>query len=301
MELKEAEKQYRMYITMQFPKAQKTVISYQSDLRRYLEYLAHHQIDRTEQIDISMIEELIRIQSREYAASSVNRMITVIRSFHQFLAFRYNEEDPSAEIQHLQQPGRLPVYCTREEVEKIMAQFDSSAESIRWHAIMELIYGCGLRVSECAALTMSQIDLELGMLRIRGKGDKERIVPIPKQSLKVVRQYADTVRPLFQTKPTSLFFITRLGKKTTTESIEKKLQEICTQAGIDKPITPHKLRHSYATHMLEGGADLRTVQELLGHADITTTQIYTHVDRQRLRGVYDQTLGKYWNDENEKR
>ena len=207
--------------------------------------------------------------------------------------------DPAEYLEQLQRTQSLPVYCTRDEIEKIMAQFGHSPEDIRWHAVAELLYGCGLRVSECAALTMNQVDLELGMLRVWGKGNKERLVPMPKQTIKIVREYVDTVRPLYQKKPTSWLFITRLGKKTTTASIESMVKSVCIQAGIQKPITPHKLRHTYATHMLEGGADLRSVQELLGHSDITTTQIYTHIDRNRLRTAYDEGLGKLMDQEGE--
>ena len=202
----------------------------------------------------------MRVLARDHAAAAVNHAITAIRGFHQFLAFRFDELDPAEYLEQLQRTQSLPVYCTRDEIEKIMAQFGHSPEDIRWHAIAELLYGCGLRVSECAALTMNQVDLELGMLRIWGKGNKERLVPMPKQTIKIVREYVDTVRPLYQKKPTSWLFITRLGKKTTTASIESMIKSVCIQAGIQKPITPHKLRHTYATHMLEGGADLRSVQ-----------------------------------------
>ena len=299
MTLEEAFRQYLIYISIQFPKSEKTIAGYRNDLSRYFQFLAQKEIDRIDQIDSAMLEEYVRVLARDHAAASVNHAISAIRGFHQFLAFRFDEPDPAEYLEHLQRTQSLPVYCTRDEMEKIMTQFGHSPEDIRWHAIAELLYGCGLRVSECAALTMNQVDLELGMLRVWGKGNKERLVPMPKQTTKIVREYVDTVRPLYQKKPTSWLFITRLGKKTTTASIESMIKSVCIQAGIQKPITPHKLRHTYATHMLEGGADLRSVQELLGHSDITTTQIYTHIDRNRLRTAYDEGLGKLMDQEGE--
>ena len=297
MTLEEAFQQYLIYITIQFPKSEKTISGYQHELSRYLQFLKQKELVQIDEIESGMLEEYVRVLSREHASASVNHAITAIRSFHQFLAFRFDQPDPAEYLEHLQKSQALPVYCTKQEIEKMMAQFGQSPEDIRWHAIAELLYGCGLRVSECAELTMNQIDLELGMLRVWGKGNKERLVPMPRQTMRIVREYVDTVRPLYQKKPTSWLFITRLGKKTTTASIESMIKSVCIQAGIKKPITPHKLRHTYATHMLEGGADLRSVQELLGHSDIATTQIYTHIDRHRLRAAYDEELGKLMDQE----
>ena len=293
MELEKAIHEYEIYITMQFVKSRKTVQSYRNDLSHYMDYLLSHDLHDTEQVDLKILDDFLSRYAENHASSSVNRMISSIRSFHGFLSFRYDEEDPSELLEHVRGSRSLPVYCSHAETEQLMAQFDSSAEGIRDHAIAEVLYGCGLRVSECASLTVNQVDLDLGMLRIRGKGDKERLVPVPQQTLKILKQYADTVRPLYLKRNTPLFFITKLGKKTTTASIESMIKSCCAQAGIKKEVTPHKLRHTYATHLLEGGADLRSVQELLGHTDITTTQIYTHVDRTRLRSAYDQALGQY--------
>lgn len=291
MNLKEAYDQYLIHITIQFPKSKRTLAGYQTDLSRYFDFLKAHQIEMMEEIQPELVEEFVRMQYRQHSTATVARCLSAVRSFHQCLAFQFDLPDPSENIQTQRGGSRLPVYCTVEEINRIMEQFDASPQGIRDHAIAELIYGCGLRVSECANLTCNQIDLKLGMVRVWGKGNKERLVPIPKETLKIVRAYDDTVRPLFQKSPSAMFFLTIRGNKTTTASIQNMIKLKCSQAGIDKPITPHKLRHSYATHMLEGGADLRTVQDLLGHSDISTTQIYTHVDRSRLRSVYDEALG----------
>ena len=292
MELEKAVQEYEIYITMQFPKAAKTIRSYMNDLSHYIQFLHSENVDDTVKITMELLDRYLSQYAVDHASSSVNRAISSIRSFHNFLSFRFDEQDPSELLEHVKGSKTLPVYCSRSEIEKIMEQFDNTPQGIRDHAIAEILYGCGLRVSEAASLTINQVDLDLGMLRIRGKGDKERLVPLPQTTFRILKLYADTVRPLFLNKNTNLFFITRLGKKTTTASIEIMIKSVCAQAGISKKVTPHKLRHTYATHLLEGGADLRSVQELLGHADISTTQIYTHVDRTRLRSAYDEALGK---------
>ncbi|MBQ4343922.1 MAG: tyrosine-type recombinase/integrase, partial [Erysipelotrichaceae bacterium] len=151
-----------------------------------------------------------------------------------------------------------------------------------YKTIFMTIYGCGLRISECLSMTLSQVNLDAGFLRIAGKGNKERIVPVPELTRKTMRYYLDTLRPLFAYRSSHTFFINQKGKQVTSESVEKMLKYCCREAGIDKEITPHKLRHSYATHLLNHGADLRAIQELLGHSSISTTEIYTHVQKERL-------------------
>lgn len=287
MKVQEAFQTYQIYITINAVKSKSTITGYLRDLSRYFSFLDQQEILEIEQIEANHCELFLREYHKEHSAASVARMACAIRSFHQFIAFQYDLNDPSEQIEVRSTKNRLPIYCTEEEIEKMMNQFGSSLQDIRDHAITELLYCCGLRVSECANLTIAQIDLSYGVVRVIGKGNKERIVPIPKNSLPILRMYSDTVRPVFLQKMTNRFFLTSKGKHTTIESIEIMIKSCCNKAGIHKPITPHKLRHSYATHLLEGGADLRVVQELLGHSDITTTQIYTHVDRARLKAVYD--------------
>ncbi|MBQ1482720.1 MAG: tyrosine-type recombinase/integrase, partial [Erysipelotrichaceae bacterium] len=182
---------------------------------------------------------------------------------------------------------RLPVYATKNEIDQLMSVFDDEDIDDRFkHTILETIYGLGLRVSECCDLRVSQVNLRDGFVKVLGKGNKERVVPIPDQTRKMMEHYFSNIRPLRIKKNTNLFFINRLGKKIYPQYVEKIIQEKLEEAGLHKHLTPHKLRHSYATHLLEGGADLRVIQELLGHSDISTTEIYTHVQAERLKETY---------------
>ena len=163
---------------------------------------------------------------------------------------------------------------------------DEDPDELFDHTIIETIYGLGLRVSECCSLKTNQVNLDDGFVKIIGKGKKERLIPIPDRTKKLMKEYYAKLRPSWQKKNTNLFFINQHGRKIYSEYVEKMLKENVYKAGIKKGITPHKLRHSYATHLLEGGADLRVIQELLGHSDISTTEIYTHVEAERLKRAY---------------
>ena len=209
-----------------------------------------------------------------------------IRNFHHFLSFKYDINDPSFAIQVSKSIKRLPIYCTVAEVDELMNTFKKTKEDLFNKAILETIYGCGLRVSECCNLLISQVNLNDGFLKILGKGNKERIVPIPQRTNDVMSYYFSNIRPLWLNGSTNSFYINKYGKHIYPEYVEKMLKNALKNTKISKNITPHKLRHSYATHLLEGGADLRSIQELLGHSDISTTEIYTHVETQRLKNTY---------------
>jgi site-specific recombinase XerD len=226
-------------------------------------------------------------------------MASSIRSFHRFISFKYDLKDPTLNLEVKNKSKRLPIFATIDEVDKIMAYFTNENQDVLNHALLETIYCCGLRVSECTKLTVSQVNLEQKILRVLGKGSKERIIPIPENSLAVIKNYYNNVRPLWLKKRTNLFFINRFGKHITTEYVENMIKFVCEEVGITKKITPHKLRHSFATHLLEGGADLRTIQELLGHSDIRTTEIYTHVQKERLKESYNNFFPQLKGDDDE--
>ena len=172
-------------------------------------------------------------------------------------------------------------------MDRLLSSFtNANPKEILDHALLEFIYACGLRVSEAVNLTLNRVNLEEGMVRVLGKGNKERLVPVPKGSVPVLKRYLEIVRPLFVKKPMAQFFVNSCGRPVTVRYVELLVREKCEEAGIDKHLTPHKLRHSYATHLLQGGADLRSIQELLGHADIGTTEIYTHVADKQLVDSY---------------
>ncbi|MBR0461376.1 MAG: tyrosine-type recombinase/integrase [Erysipelotrichaceae bacterium] len=279
-------KDYIFQIKSYEAKADNTVKSYARDLNIYKAFLEEKGISEIEQVDDLLVNDFVAYISAKYAKASCNRIKTTVRNLHNFLVYRYELPDPTVNIEVNKAEKRLPVYCTVEEIDKLMSQFGEEPEDIFKRAILETIYGCGLRVSECCDLTTSQVNLSDGFIKVLGKGNKERLVPVPGMTLKFMNEYFNNVRPIWQKKSTNLFFINRLSKPIYPRYVEKMLQATVNNAGLKKNITPHKLRHSYATHLLEGGADLRSIQELLGHSDISTTEIYTHVETKRLKDSY---------------
>lgn len=286
MKLDKAFKEYILEISTRQGKSDRTVDSYKRDLNKYIKYLNQKGIDDTNKIDDVVINEFLNTLNNNYSSASISRLKTSIRNFHKFLNYRYDIKDPSYLVEVNKAAKRLPVYCTKEEIEKLMGQFGDEPIDIFNHTILETIYGLGLRVSECCNLTISQINLDAGYANILGKGNKERLVPIPEMTLKCMNEYFYKIRPLWAKKSSSRFFINRLGKDIYPRYVERLIIDSSNNVGLKKHITPHKLRHSYATHLLEGGADLRSIQELLGHSSISTTEIYTHVESERLKNTY---------------
>ena len=266
----------------------RTVSSYDEDLKQYSAFLSAHNVTDTAEITYQLIEQFITEQSTLKASSSVVRMAASIRSFHHDLAFMHNEADPSLNLEVHKSTNTLPVYCTVDEISQLMSSFDDTdPNQYMDHAILEAIYSCGLRVSEAVSLTLNRVDLDSGKVRVLGKGDKERIVPIPQGSISLLKYWRDVVRPVFLKTKTPLFFINRFGRRVTPRYVELMLQRKDVELGFTKHITPHKLKHSYATHMLQGGADLRSIQEMLGHSNIQTTEIYTHVQNRQMFTSYE--------------
>ena len=287
MKTDEALREYLVHIRLNEGKSERTVRSYEEDLKQYLLYLADEDIVDTDQITGSVINDFIVSQLACKKSSSVVRMAAAIRSFHRDLSFMHDVPDPSLNLTVHKDVKNLPVYCTVEEIRILMDSFDDSVpEQFLEHAVLEMIYACGLRVSEVTSLTVNRVDLDSGKVRVLGKGNKERIVPIPSGSISFLKQYRDVIRPVFLKGRSPLFFINRFGRRVTVRSVELLLERKCAELNFRKHITPHKLRHSYATHLLQGGADLRSIQEMLGHANISTTEIYTHVQNRHLFESY---------------
>ena len=287
MKLDLAYKKYMSWLTVNEGKSPNTIDNYGRDLRGYLACLQQEKISDTDAISGQLIEQYLQSQKDVKAVRSIAREAAAIRSFHHYLAFVYDAKDPSVNIEVRHSEDDLPVYATRAEMDRLLSSFtDANPKEILDHALLEFIYACGLRVSEAVNLTLNRVNLEEGMVRVLGKGNKERLVPVPKGSVPVLKRYLEIVRPLFIKKPMAQFFVNSCGRPVTVRYVELLVREKCEQAGIDKHLTPHKLRHSYATHLLQGGADLRSIQELLGHADIGTTEIYTHVADKQLVDSY---------------
>lgn len=267
-------------------KASNTLKSYARDLNVYLKYLDDLKINNIEEVNDEDIRRFILKIGDKYSNASLNRIKVSIRNFHRFLSFKYEIKDPTISLKVSKGEKRLPVYCTIEEIEKLMNSFKDNPEDILDHTILETIYGLGIRVSECCNLKVSQINLEDGFVTVIGKGNKERIVPIPSSTDKMMKLYFSNIRPLWLKNANNSFFINKFSKSIYPVYVERLLVDKCNELNFKKHITPHKLRHSYATHLLEGGADLRTIQELLGHSDISTTEIYTHIDTKRIKKSY---------------
>ena len=287
MKIDNAIKEYIISLTFAEGRSDNTIDSYQRDLKIYESFLNENNINDIEKIDDLLIDRFVSQINKNYSSASVNRMKTSIRNLHRFLNFKYDISDPTINLTVSKGEKRLPIYATIEEIERIMSVFnDEIPEDLFNHTLLETIYGLGLRVSECVNLKTNQVNLEDGFVKILGKGNKERLMPIPDKTLEIMKRYFQTLRPLWQKKNSNYFFLNKKGNPTYSEYVEKMLRETNIKANIKKHITPHKLRHSYATHLLQGGADLRVIQELLGHSDISTTEIYTHVDSERLKKTY---------------
>ena len=288
MNLEKCYKAYRQQLTLNDQKADKTCEAYLRDIRGYLVFLEEEEIKDSEDITYELITGYLLDESLVKKSSSLARLAASIRSFHQFIAFRYDEKDPSLNVEVRKSEKQLPIFCTQDEIDKLMGSFDDTKnEDLLKHAVLELLYGCGLRISEACSLTVNQVLLKDRLIRVLGKGNKERVVPIPVHTAEVLEHYYVVTRPVYLKQPINNFFINRLGRKCTPQSVEKWLADKNIELNFHKHITPHKLRHSYATHMLEGGADLRVIQELLGHANIQTTEVYTHVQKKQLFKTYE--------------
>lgn len=280
--------EYLRYIQVQESKALKTISAYRRDLMFYQEALAARKVTDFEAIGAKTIENIVFEYAKTRKDTTVNRFKVTIRNLHKFADFRYALPDKTGYLAVNKAAKTLPLYLTQKECAELFACFDDNEPAdLFTHVILETLYGLGLRVGECCALKLNDVNFADGFAKIKGKGEKERIVPIPYQSLKLLKQYAYDLRPLWlKNNYKQYLFINRFGKRLNARYVEILLDRAMLKAGIAKKISPHKLRHSYATHLLESGADLRSVQELLGHSDITTTEIYTHVQNEHLKKVY---------------
>jgi len=267
-----------------------THAAYRNDLQRYLSFLQERGIQDIAQSRTSEIRELIRsLSEMGMASSSLARNITSIRMFHRFLLEEeILENDATTNVEVPKMGRKLPVVLEIHEVERLLEQPDfSQPKGVRDKALLEFMYATGVRVSELVGLTQSDLMEEEGFARVFGKGSKDRIVYVGEVAISTIGQYRREVRPSLAAKGRGgdVLFLSMRGRPLTRVAVWKMLKAYVLEAGIGKRVSPHTLRHSFATHLLEGGADLRSIQEMLGHADISTTQIYTHLDREYLKEV----------------
>lgn len=285
--------EYLHYLKIERGLTENTIQSYKRDLSQYFSFLDEKEISSWEQVDRYLVLDFLEFLRNEGKSSAtIIRMVSSLRKFHQFLRQeRMTDNDPMQHIDTPKKTQRLPKTLSIKEVEKIIESPDTNdALGIRDRAILEVMYATGLRVTELITLKLDDLHLSLGLLQTVGKGDKERISPLGDVAIKWVNLYLERSRPELLAKnkkdKTNILFLNYKGEGFTRQGIWKNLKAYVTQAGIEKEVTPHTLRHSFATHLLENGADLRVVQELLGHADISTTQIYTHISKKRMADVY---------------
>lgn len=268
-----------------------TIEAYRSDLAKWQHYLrAQHRLQMSDPVAPSRVTAfLASLRQQGLAGSSVARMLSAMRGWYRFLLReQIVDTSPLRDLPARRRAVVLPKVLTKREVLQLLDMpAGSSPEDHRDRAMLELLYASGLRVSELVGLAISQVDLNGSCLRVMGKGAKERIVPMGQMARDLVAEYVAHVRPgLLRGRAVRALFVSRRAQALTRQGFWKVLRQRARRAGIAKPISPHMLRHSFATHLLEGGADLRAVQTMLGHADIATTQIYTHVERGRLKEVH---------------
>jgi integrase/recombinase XerD len=282
------------YLELERGLSRNTLEAYRCDLMQFGEFLARRGCTAREARhgDLAAFLAELAAGSEErpaVAPTTLSRKVACLRSFYRHL--RREEEidhDPTADLHGPRRPQRLPRVLSRDEVARLLATPSGAGPLVlRDRALLELMYACGLRASEAVGLELADVDLEEGMLRARGKGSKERLVPIGRSALAAVRTYCGSGRPLLLgDRVQSRLFLSRRGAGLTRQGLYKIVQGHAGRAGLAERMSPHTLRHTFATHLLAGGCDLRSLQEMLGHADLATTQVYTHLSAERLKDAY---------------
>jgi len=279
------------YLKIERGLSSNTVNAYRTDLEKYFIFLKKKGKKSLEEVTKEDIVDFLFSLRETHAISSIARFFSSIRSFYRFL-FREKilKTDPTQLIEYPKLEKKIPGVLNFWEVEKLLKTPSlRTPQGIRDRAILEVMYATGLRVSELARLKLKDVNMEIGFLRCQGKGSKERIIPLGRIAKKFLEKYIFDARPkLLKGKESEFLFLAQGGNPLSRQSIWKMIKKMVKRARIKKEVSPHTLRHSFATHLLERGADLRSVQEMLGHASITTTQIYTHINRLRLKEIHRQ-------------
>ncbi|ARF18573.1 site-specific tyrosine recombinase XerD [Sporosarcina ureae] len=281
---------YVHFLTVERQLAQNTVKSYHRDLTAYLRFIESLNVDTVNSIERAMVlQYLQKLKDSGKSSRTLSRHISSIRSFHQFLVReQVTTHDCTIHVELPKIEQQLPDVLSIPEIERLIHAVDGNTpQGMRDIALLELLYGTGMRVSELIAIDLADLHLTMGFVRVFGKGSKERIVPLGRSAIDACTLYLNEGRPK-SIKDTEALFLNMHGRRLTRQGCWKILKEAGVKAEIQKVISPHLLRHSFATHLIENGADLRAVQEMLGHADISTTQLYTHVSKKRLKDVYSQ-------------
>lgn len=292
--MEEEIKNFTHFLIVERGLAENTKVSYERDLKNYIKYIGNKEqlknLNEVQRVHIAHFLGYLKEQGK--STKTLARHVASIRAFHQFLLReKVTDHDPSVLIDTPRFERSLPKTLSLVEVETLLESPNKSdVYGMRDKAMLELLYATGIRVSELIELNISDIHLTMGFVRCLGKGNKERIIPIGKTAVNVLERYLEKARPQFVSKknPVDALFLNHHGRQLTRQGFWKILKKLAQNAGIQKELTPHTLRHSFAAHLLENGADIRAVQEMLGHADLSTTQIYTQLTKTKLKDVYSQ-------------
>lgn len=284
--------QYLNHLVVEKGLSSNTIAAYAADLNAYLVFLRHHRINSITHTDTAVIlKYVIDLRKKGRGASTRARHMVTVRGFYQFLhSVGILKQNPAKLVELPKKGLKLPEVLDVEQIARLLsAPRKDKPAGKRDAAMLELLYAAGLRVSELIHLQMTAVNLEAGFVRVLGKGSKERVVPIGRKALESIREYLEKGRRLLlKEHPSRYMFVARAGRPMTRQGFWKLLKRYALEAGIKQRVTPHSIRHSFASHLLEGGADLRAVQMMLGHMDIATTQIYTHVAQNRLIEIHRQ-------------
>ncbi|MBO1277976.1 site-specific tyrosine recombinase XerD [Staphylococcus haemolyticus] len=284
--------EYLKFIQIEKGLSENTIGAYRRDLKKYQLYMQEQKIAHIDFIDRQTIQECLgSLIDQGASAKSIARFISTIRSFHQFaLREKYAAKDPTVLIETPKYEKKLPDVLDVEEVIQLLETPDLTKKNgYRDRTILELLYATGMRVTELIQIEIDDVNLIMGFVKVFGKGNKERIIPLGDTVIEYLDTYINNVRPqLLKKTVTNVLFLNLHGRPLTRQGIWKLIKQYGLRANINKTLTPHTLRHSFATHLLENGADLRAVQEMLGHSDISTTQLYTHVSKTQIRQMYNQ-------------
>lgn len=294
MDLHEALSDYKLSLSLVENKSKKTIEAYMSDLTHYIAYLNQKNINNVEEITILTVDNYLNSLTKEYSSNSINRVLASVRSFHKFISLNHESiKDPTLYIHTHKHNEHLPIYASVQDLKVLFDSFSNSDIDIYHKTILLTLYSCGLRVSELCSLKRNDVHLSEKILKVTGKGDKERIIPIVDACVQQMELYLNLVRKNWQKKTLPNFFINQYGRVLTRQYVHNLIKKKCEECNLNPNLSAHSFRHSFASHLLDGNADLRIVQELLGHSDIQTTQIYTHIQNKRLVNAYDNAFQSF--------
>lgn len=292
-EIEQLADEYVSYIRLEKNYSSYTVYEYEKDLQDFLAFLQQENIEQLDKVEYAVARLYVtRLYDRSYARSSISRKISAIRSFFKFINARYGIEDQAFRLlYHPKQEERLPAFFYQQELEKLFeVTMGEDFRSLRDRALLELLYATGIRVGELVEINIQDVDFYLGIVKVMGKGRKERFIPFGSYAEEALQDYMDNSRSqLMKQKKHTKLFVNLRGDALTDRGVRYILDGLMDKASLHTNITPHMIRHTFATHLLGAGADLRAVQELLGHSHLSSTQVYTHITNEHLRNTYLQT------------